>query len=134
LIFWAVTFCIVLVLLATWREYRTRERSQQNNAATQPGKAGTSAVMGPGKNLILLRWEKLLPDGTVPKEVWSEPLGLTPGCSHAFYADKEHQVQYRYQTAEWKDYVPGTSPDMDAIRQKATKEGFTPFGIITTCK
>jgi len=92
--------------------------SGQTPTATQSGKA-----VGPIVTDGQAKWSVAGVEDTIPVDVWSEVTSIGVGCSVKFATGDGYEVQYRYYETKWHDYPPGTSPDMNELRYKVTKEG-----------
>lgn len=70
---------------------------------------------------------------TLPVGVWSDEAEVRPGCRVNFAIPPGTQVQYRHYSVKWRDYVPGSSPEMSNLRWKATEEGVTEVPYTIRC-
>jgi len=114
-------FWVIFFFIPSFNSSNREERL----GGTQPATVVTPSAPAVTQNSPsgVVTWDRLEPDGTVPVGVWSHELQGKAGCSVKVIHDTGMHRQFRFLTTEWKDYVPGTSPDFSAIRFMAKEPG-----------
>jgi hypothetical protein len=124
-----VVFGIVVFLWVVFLFIPSFDSSDPENrismSPSRPGHVVTQTAPAVIQNSAsgVVTWDRLEADGSVPVGMWSHELHGKVGCSVKVIHDTGMYRQYRFITTEWKDYVPGTSPDFSAIRFMAKEPG-----------